>query len=120
MQYMLLIYGDESSWTALPEDDMQAMYSEYFALAFDLRAQGKLAGSGELQPVATATTIRVSDGDTLVTDGPFAETKETLGGYFLIEAESLDEAIEWAARIPTARRGLIEIRPVVDHSGDSS
>ena len=120
MQYMLLIYGDESSWTALPEDELQAMYAEYFALAGDLRAQGKLVASDELQPIATATTIQVRDGDTLVTDGPFAETKEALGGYFLIDAESLDEAIEWAARIPTARRGKVEIRPVVDHSGAGS
>ena len=117
---MLLIYGEEPSWTSLPESEMQAMYAEYFALAGDLRSQGKLVASDELQPVATATTIEVREGDTLVTDGPFSETKEVLGGYFLIESESLDEAIEWAARIPTARRGKIEIRPVVDHSGAGS
>jgi hypothetical protein len=120
MQYMLLIYGDEESWTSLPANEMQAMYSEYFALARDLRSQGKLVASDKLQSVATATTIEVRDGDTFVTDGPFSETKEVLGGYFLIESESLDEAIEWAARIPTARRGKIEIRPVVVHSGVGS
>ena len=120
MQYMLLIYGEEAGRTSLPEDEMQAMVAEYFALAGDLRSHGKLVASDELQPVATATTIEVRDGDTVVTDGPFAETKEVLGGYFLIESESLDEAIEWAARIPTARRGKVEIRPVVDHAGGGS
>jgi hypothetical protein len=120
MQYLLLIYGDESSWTALPQAEMDAMYTEYLALGRDLRQQGKHGGSNELQPVATATTVQVRDGHTVVTDGPFAETKEVLGGYFLIDAESLDEAIEWAERIPAARRGKVEIRPTVDHSGAGS
>ena len=113
MQYMLLIYGSEESWAALSDDERNTMYEEYFALSRDLRGQGKLISSHELQPTETATTVVVRDGDTLVTDGPFAETKEVLGGYYLIAADSLDEAIEWAARIPSARTGKVEVRPVV-------
>jgi hypothetical protein len=113
MQYMLLIYGSEESWAALSDDERNATYEEYFALSRDLREQGKLISSHELQPAGTATTVVVRDGDTLVTDGPFAETKEVLGGYYLIDADSLDEAIEWAARIPSARTGKVEVRPVV-------
>jgi len=116
MEYVLLIYGEESNWSDLPPADQEAMYQEYFALARDLRAQDKLLASNELHPVATATTVAVRGGDAVVTDGPFAETKEVLGGYFVIDAESLDEAIEWAQRIPSARTGRIEIRPAVDHS----
>ena len=121
MQYLLLIYNDEASWESLSEDERQAVHREYFQLTSDLRAQGKLVGGDELRPVATATSVRVRKDDTIVTDGPFAETKEALGGYYLIEADGLDEAIEWAARIPAARSGTIEIRPTVDHrSGDAS
>jgi hypothetical protein len=115
VEYMLLIYGDEADFADMPDDEKQAMYRAYFALARDLKAQGKMRGSGELHSVATATTVQVQDGELLVTDGPFAETKDVLGGYFLVEAESLDEAIEWAARIPRAERGKIEVRPLVDH-----
>ena len=113
MQYMLLIYGSEEQWASLPEDEEKAIYEEYFAFTDDLRAQGKLVSAHELQATTTATTVTVRDGETVVTDGPFAETKEALGGYYLIEADSLDEAIEWAARIPSARDGKIEVRPVV-------
>ena len=120
MQYILLIYGEEASWEGYSDDERAAIYAEYGTLNGELRAQGKLLAGDELQPVATATTVQVRNGGTLVSDGPFAETKEALGGYYLIEAESLDEAIEWAARIPSARDGKIEIRPVVDHSGDAA
>ena len=113
MQYMLLIYGSEGSWEALSDDERNAVYEEYYALGRDLREQGKLVSGHELQPTSTATTLTVRDGDAVVTDGPFAETKETLGGYYLIEADSLDEALQWAARIPSARTGRIEVRPVV-------
>ncbi len=113
MQYMLLIYGSEEQWAALSEDEAKAIYEEYFAFTEDLQAQGKLISAHELQPTAAATTVTVRDGETLTTDGPFAETKEALGGYYLIEADSLDEAIEWAARVPSARDGKIEVRPVV-------
>jgi hypothetical protein len=117
MQYALLIYGDEGAWDALADDERGAMYSAYGALNSDLREQGKLLAGEELQSVATATTVRVRDDESLVSDGPFAETKEALGGFYLVEAETLDEAIEWASRIPSAKTGTIEIRPVVDHSG---
>jgi hypothetical protein len=120
MQYLLLIYSDEAIWESLSEDERQAVHREYFQLTSDLRAQEKLVGGDELQPVATATSVQVRNGDTIVSDGPFAETKEALGGYYLVEADSLDEAIEWAARIPAARGGTIEIRPIVDHSRGAS
>jgi hypothetical protein len=113
MHYMLLIYSPEDQWQSLSEDERNTIYAEYGALGNDLRAQGKFVAADELQPVTTATSVRVRGGETQVTDGPFAETKEALGGYYLIEAESLDEAIEWAARIPSARHGTIEVRPVV-------
>lgn len=113
MQYMLLIYGDGSGEGELDEQALQAMYAEYGALSKDLRDSGRYVAGDELQPVSTATTVRVRDGETLVTDGPFAETKETLGGYYLVDCESLDEALEVAARIPSARRGSVEVRPVV-------
>jgi hypothetical protein len=117
MQYMLLIYGSEDSWAALSEEEREAIYEQYFALSRELRERGALVSSHELQPTLTATSVRVRDAETVVTDGPFAETKEALGGYYLIEAESIDEAIEWASRIPSARDGTIEIRPaVMDHS----
>jgi hypothetical protein len=113
MQYMLLIYTEPGAWEAYSDEERNALYQEYFGLSNDLREQGKMVSANELQPTATATTVTVREGDTVVTDGPFAETKEALGGYYLIEAESLDEAIEWAARIPSARRGKVEVRPVV-------
>jgi hypothetical protein len=113
MQYLLLIYGDESHWGSIGGEERDALYEEYGALTQDLAAQGKLISSNELQGTETATTVRVRDGEVLTTDGPFAETKEALGGYYLIEADSLDEALEWAARIPNARDGMIEVRPVV-------
>ena len=106
MQYMLLIYDEEGEWER----------HSGFRFSSDLQARGTLLASEALQPVATATTVRVRNGDTVVSDGPFAETEETLGAYCLIEADSLDEAIEWAARIPSARSGTVEIRPVVGNS----
>jgi hypothetical protein len=116
MEYMLLIYGEEGRWDSISDEERDALYGEYFKLSDDLRTRDALLGSNELQPVSTATTVRVENGETVVTDGPFAETKEVLGGYYLIEAESLDEAIEWAARIPSARMGKVEVRPVVDNT----
>jgi hypothetical protein len=113
VQYMLLIYSDEQHRESIPEEERNALYAEYGQFTNDLREQGKLVSADELQPTSTATSVRVRDDDTLVTDGPFADTKEVLGGYYLIDAESLDEAIEWAARIPAARHGAVEVRPVV-------
>ena len=113
MQYLLLIHDDESHWSTMADDDRDKLYAEYGVFTNELRESSALVGANQLQPTSTATTVRVRDGETLTTDGPFAETKERLGGYYLIDVESLDEAIEWAAKIPTARVGTIEVRPVV-------
>jgi hypothetical protein len=113
MQYMLLTYTDEQAWAALAEDERGAIVREYFALTAELQAAGAYVAGAPLQATDTASTIRVRDGDQLVTDGPFAETKEQLGGYFLIDVDSDDEAREWAAKIPAARYGSIEVRPVL-------
>jgi hypothetical protein len=120
MQYMLLIYGEESLWQGRSEDEVKELTAGYGRLSGELRGEGKLLAGDELAPTATATTVQVRNGDTIVSDGPFAATKEVLGGYYLVEAESLDEAIEWASKIPDARDGKIEIRPIVDHSGDGA
>src|SRR4030081_2199142 len=111
MKYMLLIYGDEQ---ALSETERQECYAESPQLAPDIQANGQYVAASPLHPTAMATSVRVRDGKRLVTDGPFAETREQLGGYYLIEAKDLDEAIGVAARIPSARFGTIEVRPVVE------
>jgi hypothetical protein len=114
MKYMLLIYSDENAWT---EDEREHCYAESVQLTRSLHEQGRFRGASPLQPVSTATCVRVRDGTRLVTDGPFAETREQLGGYFLIDAKDLDEAIDIAGRIPGARVGTVEIRPVVELAG---
>lgn len=114
MKYMLLIYHDEPSWDAVTETERQQIYLEYRKLRSDLEARGQFVTGSQLQPISTATSVRVRDGKELVTDGPFAETHEQLGGYFLIEAKNLDEATAIAARIPSARTGTIEVRPLVE------
>ncbi|MGO9489848.1 MAG: YciI family protein [Solirubrobacteraceae bacterium] len=114
MQYLIQIFTGESmeAWEQLSEAEQQSVSQEYFAIS---GAPG-VAGGAQLQPPATATTVRVQDGRTLTTDGPFAETKEALGGYYLLEAADLDAAIELAARIPAARMGgAVEVRPLVEH-----
>jgi hypothetical protein len=111
MKYMLLIYGNENAWT---DSERQDCYQESTQLTHELNAQGKYLGASPLQSVATATSVRVRNGKRLVTDGPFAETHEQLGGFFMIEAADLDEAIGIAARIPGARKGTVEVRPVVE------
>lgn len=113
MQYLLLINDDEAQWGDMPEDERNAVFAEYGQYTEDLQNRGILLGANQLQPGDTATVVHVRDGQTLTTDGPFAETKEVLGGYYLIEVETLDEALEWAAKIPSARYGHIEVRPVV-------
>ena len=113
MQYLLLIYNAETSRPTAQSADEAAVYQEYGQLIQELSQKGKFVGGHELKPIATASTVRVRDGKQVVTDGPFAETKEQLGGYFLVEAADLDEAIAIAGRIPTARVGSIEVRPVV-------
>jgi hypothetical protein len=112
MQYMLLIYGDEASWDGATEEQRQAMLAEYGALTQDLRDKGQYVGGDELASTSTATTVRVRDGDALVTDGPFAETKEQLGGYYVLNVANVDEAIEAGNRCPGAMYGTIELRPI--------
>lgn len=118
MKYMLLIYQDEQSWSSLTEAERQQIYGEYGALVGQLQASGHFVDGSELQPITTATSLRVRDGKELITDGPFAETHEQLGGYFLVEAENLDEATKIAARIPSAKTGTIEIRPLAESAAE--
>jgi len=117
MRYMLLIYDRESEWPKMSEADQQAMMGEYFAFTDSIQKSGNYIAGDALQPVATATTLRVREGKALTTDGPFAETREQLGGYYLVKAENLDQALAIAARIPSARSGSIEIRPVMEFDG---
>ncbi len=113
MKYALLIYDHPSAWENLTEDETNAIYGEYFAVS----TSDGVVGGEQLHPVKTATTVRVQDGQTLTTDGPFADTKEFFGGFFLLEAENLDAAIAMAARIPAARMGgSVEVRPVVERA----
>ena len=114
MKYMLLIYADEQSWT---EAEREHCFAESTQLAHRLKANGQYLATAPLHPVAAATSVRVRDGKRLVTDGPFAETREQLGGYFLIDAKDLDQAIAVAASIPGARKGTVEIRPVLEIGG---
>lgn len=113
MKYMLLIYADEQVWT---EPERQHCYGESTRLAQSLQSEGKYLGASPLQSVSTATSIRIREGKRLVTDGPFAETREQLGGFFMVEARNLDDAIEIASRIPGAKKGTVEIRPVIEIS----
>jgi hypothetical protein len=109
---MALIYSDEGAWDSLSDDERKAAYARYGALASDARGAGVLAGGNELASVRDATTVRVREAETLVTDGPYADVKEALGGFFIFECASIDEAIDWAARIPAAEYGAIEVRPI--------
>jgi hypothetical protein len=112
MQYLLLLYANEGGWNTLSESERKQGEAAYGAYTEALRKAGALAGSNRLQPVATATTVRLSDGKPEVLDGPYAESKEQLGGYYLIEAADLDAALAWAARCPGAGHGIVEVRPV--------
>jgi hypothetical protein len=112
MKYMLLIYTDPTD----SDPDTEAMYGEYRVLAEELGQKGKMLGGDELTAADTATLVRVRDGERLVTDGPYSETKEHLGGFFLVEADDLDEAIGYAARIPGAHNGVVEVRAVVEET----
>ena len=113
MQYMLLIYGDEQGWGSMSDEERNAVYGDYLAFTTAIRESGAFVDGAPLQPTSTATCVQVRSGEQLVTDGPFAETKEQLGGFYLVEAENVDAAIEIAARIPGARYGTIEVRPVL-------
>jgi hypothetical protein len=114
MKYMLLIYMHESAMT---DDERAACYVESTQLTHDLKASGKYRSASPLQSVSTATSVQVRGGKRLVTDGPFAETREQLGGYFVIDAENLDEAIYIASRIPAVKKGTVEIRPMIELPG---
>ena len=114
MKYMLLIYYDEQAWNGLTEAEHQNIYGEYRQLIQKLQSNGQYLVGDQLQPTTKAATVRVRQAKQLVTDGPFAETREQLGGFFMIEAKNLDEAQSIAAQIPSARMGSIEIRPVVE------
>ena len=114
MRYMLLIYGDEAAWNALGPEGQGAEYQAYLDFSNWLAEKGWMRGGEPLEETAQATTVRVRDGQTLTTDGPFAETKEQLGGYYIIECDDLDQAVDAASRIPAARGGSIEIRPIGD------
>jgi hypothetical protein len=117
MKFLLTIYGEESGWgDASPEEIGQVM-AAYEAFGRAAAEAGVLVGGEGLQPTSTATTVRVRDGETLTTDGPFAETREQLGGYYLLDSSDLDDAIAWAARIPGAQNGSVEVRPVMNYEG---
>ena len=115
MQYLLLIYGNEGYWNKLSPAEQGKISQEYGEFTQSIAGSGHLKGGNELDRISTATTVRMRDGKRLVTDGPFAETKEQLGGYYLVEAKDLDEAIAIAARIPSGRWGSIEVRPIIVH-----
>ena len=116
MKYLLLIYENEAAFGSLPEAEQGKVFGEYMDYSQRIRKSGNYIGGEALEPTTTATTVRVKDGKTLTTDGPFAETREQLGGYYLVEAKDLDEAIALAARIPGARTGAIEVRPIMPYA----
>ncbi len=117
MQYIALIYSTEADDAQRSASDMQATLQEYFAFNEAARAAGVFVAGDALQSTHAATTVRVRDGERMTTDGPFAETKEQLGGYYLLECEDLDQAIEWAAKIPAAKHGSVEVRPIMLFDG---
>jgi hypothetical protein len=112
VKYLALIYGDASRWETMSAEDREAVYARYNAFSEEGRRAGVVLGGAELAPTRDATTVRVRDAETLVTDGPYAEVKEALGGYYLLECPSFDEALDWAARIPGAEHGAVEVRPL--------
>ena len=117
MQYLLLIYDDEKIWASMSEAESGKLYGEYMQFTAGVKESGKYVAGDALQPVSTATTVRVRDGKVVTTDGPFAETREQLGGYYLVEAKDLDDAIAIAAKIPSAKIGSIEVRPILVFKG---
>ncbi len=113
MQYLLLIYANEKSQAGVPPEEQKQMMARWFEYTEELKRAGAYVGGNALQPIATATSVRVPAGKRIVVDGPFAETKEQLGGYYLVDVENLDAAIEWAARCPGSAFGTIEVRPIM-------
>ena len=118
MRYLCLIYENEKAWESKPQSELEAIMGEYFAFTENIRSNGKLVAGEALQPTQTATTVKVRNGKISTTDGPYAETKEQLGGFYLIDAKDLNDAIQVASKIPGARDGAVEVRPVVDFSQD--
>lgn len=116
MKYLCLIYDDEKEWQKFPKDVQDKYMGEYMAFGDSIKKSGQYVGANQLQPTQTATVVRSRNGKVSTTDGPYAETKEQLGGYYLIEAKDLNDAIKVAARIPSARSGSIEVRPIVERS----
>lgn len=114
MKYMALIYSEEADPSTVPPEQLKEVMDAYIKFGEDARAAGVMVDGDALQPTQTATVVRVRDGKTLTTDGPFAETREALGGYYILEAKDLDEAIEWAARLPGSWWGSVEVRPILD------
>ncbi|MDZ7636681.1 MAG: YciI family protein [Bryobacterales bacterium] len=113
MKYLLMIYADEAIDQKMSHEEMGAIFGEYHQFTEEITAAGAYIGGEPLEPVASSTTVRVRESRTLTTDGPFAETKEQLGGYYLIDVPNLDDAIRWAAKIPHARLGCVEVRPIM-------
>ncbi len=120
MKYMLLIYDNEVAAAKIRETEQRKIFGEYMQFTEDIKASRNYLAGAQLHPIATASSVRVREGKELITDGPFAETHEQLGGYYLIEAKNLDEATSIAARIPSARYGTVEVRPVVERSAEAS
>ncbi|MBA3429266.1 MAG: YciI family protein [Actinobacteria bacterium] len=119
MQYLAMIYGDATRWESLSAEEREQVYATYNAFSEEAQRAGVLVDGAELDSTSTATTVRVRNNDTLVTDGPYTELKEALGGYFVLECDSIDAACEWAAKIPGATHGAIEVRPIyVDPSAN--
>jgi len=118
MKYLCLIYENEQAWAAMPQAEADSTLGEYFAFTDNYTKSGHVLGSNALQPTHTATTVRVRNGKVSTTDGPFAETREQLGGYYLVEAKDLNEAIQIASKIPGARTGSIEVRPIMEFPRD--
>jgi hypothetical protein len=115
MKYALLIYADETAMAAAPEETTREMYAAFGGFNNELRAAGKMGPAEELALSTKAKSVRIRDGQRLVTDGPFAEVREQLGGLYVIEADSIEEAVDWAAKIPSAPFGTVEVRPIVDY-----
>jgi hypothetical protein len=120
MKYLCTIYGDESQWSDQTPEQMSEVMAAYNAFGEEAGGAGVILGGEGLEPTSSATTVRVRDGERLLSDGPFAETKEQLGGFYLLECGSLDEAIGWAAKIPGASTGSVEVRPVMNYEGAAS
>jgi hypothetical protein len=117
MQYILLIYASEAAQAKLSEAENKVLFDSYMDFNDELKKTGNFVAGEALEPIATATTVRIKDGKVLRTDGPFAETREQLGGFYLVEAKNLDEAVAFAARIPDAKTGSVEVRPVMKFAG---